>query len=359
MGSFRRVLSGLDTVQAAYYLRPTRGGPFDFASLMLAKERARANKARGGVAVELGGMTFSLQAYGSKSGYPLILEHPDYTIECGEFNSPAVFVTYRSHALWRSGARALHEAFLGWANTTGLNVIRTETLSRVDFTFDYWIEAVDFTADSVVSQSSKDSQYRGDGRLQTLNFGKCDIVLRIYNKIVEIEEESGKTWFFDLWGTKDNVWRIEWQVRKDALRRFGIRTFEELFAGQGDVLRYLVSEHDSLRIPTTDSNRSRWPLHPIWVDLMAHIAEFDAQGVYRVIDSEAALNEQLQRIAVSVYGYQKRVAAIIGLQERRNHVSFGDAADDLRRRIERLHDPMSWGVDVAAKREQSRLGQYR
>ena len=46
MEGFRRLLTGLDTVQAAYFLRPTKGAAFSFEALMLAKEKARADKAR-------------------------------------------------------------------------------------------------------------------------------------------------------------------------------------------------------------------------------------------------------------------------------------------------------------------------
>ena len=357
--AFRRLLTGLDTVQVAYFLRATIGCEFKFEPLMLAKERARADKAREGVPVEIGGWSFGLRPYGSGSGYPLVLDHPQYTIECGEFNTPGFFVTFRSQALWEHGARALDEAFLAWAESVGLLVIRSESLSRVDFTFDYWLAGVDFTGDSVVSLSSKEAQYREDGRLQSLTFGKGDVVLRIYDKIAEIAQQSDKVWFFDLWGIKENVWRIEWQVRKDVLRRFGIRTFQDLFDGQGDVLRYLATEHDSMRVPTSDSNRSRWPLHPMWQDLLAQIETFRSQGVHREIDPQAALNAQLHRIAISVYGYQKRVAAILSLQDGRDAVTLGDAAFRLRELIERLHDPLSWQIDVAAKREQTRLGRVR
>ncbi len=357
--SFRRLLSGLDTVQAAYYLRPSLGGTFSFESLSLTKERARADKARVGVPVEIGGWRFSLRQYGSSSGYPLVLDHPHFTIECGEFNSPAFFVTFRSQALWEHGAKALHEVFLTWAGSVDLLVIRPESLSRVDFTFDYWLSAVDFNADHVVSQSSKESQYREDGRLQTLNFGKSDVVLRIYDKIAEIAQQSDKVWFFELWGVREGVWRIEWQVRKDVLRRFGIRTFQDLFDGQADVLRYLASEHDSLRVPTSDSNRSRWPLHPLWQDLLALIETFQCQGVHREIDPQAALNAQLARIAISVYGYQKRVAAILSLQDGRDFVTFGHATSRMHELIEQLYDPLSWQLDVAEKREQTRLGRVR
>jgi hypothetical protein len=359
MEAFRRLLTGLDTVQVSYFLRPTLGREFKFEPLMLAKERARADKARDGVPIEIGAWSFGLRPYGSGSGYPLVLDHPHYTIECGEFNTPAFFVTFRSQALWQHGARALHEEFLSWAESVGLLTIRPESLSRVDFAFDYWLAAVDFTADSVVSLSSKDAQYREDGRLQTLTFGKSDVVLRIYDKIAEIDQQSDKVWFYDLWGVKKGVWRIEWQVRKDVLRRFGIRTFQDLFDGQADVLRYLATEHDSLRVPAGDSNRSRWSLHPVWQDLLAHIETFTGQGVHREIDPQSVLNAQLARIAVSVYGYQKRVAAIVSLRDRHDSVTLGHAATLLNELIHRLHDPLSWEMDVAAKREQTRLGRVR
>src|ERR1700736_4071409 len=160
--SLRRLIAGLDTVQAAYYLRPPVQGGFDFEPLMVAKERLRADKSRKGELLRIGGESFLLQGYGSKSGYPLVLDHLDFTIECGEFNSPSFFVTYRSKGLWEKGAKALHEAFVNWAESVDLLIVRREKLSRVDFAFDYELPAPDFDADSVVSLSAKDAQYRGD-----------------------------------------------------------------------------------------------------------------------------------------------------------------------------------------------------
>jgi hypothetical protein len=155
--NIRHLVSGLDTVQAAYYLRPHFQAGFDFEPLMVAKERLRADKSRKGELVRLGGESFLLQGYGSKSGYPLVLDHIDFTIECGEFNNPSFFVTYRSKALWEKGAKALHETFVQWAESLGLLVIRREKLSRVDFAFDYELPSPNFDSDSVVSLSAKDA----------------------------------------------------------------------------------------------------------------------------------------------------------------------------------------------------------
>lgn len=297
----RCVLQGLDTLQIAYYLEARPGGGFPYESLLVTKERLRANRQRQGATVELNGWEFSLRPYGSSSGYPLVLENRDYTLEFGEFNNPSFFVTFRSEALWRAGAEALHREFEAWAVGAGLRFVQAESVSRVDFAFDYLLPSVDFNVESVVSKSAKDSTHRQDGGLQTLTFGRGDIVLRIYDKVAEIEQQSAKVWLFDLWGVREKVWRIEWQARKAILRRFGIRTLQDLFDSQGDVLRYLVTEHDSLRLPAGVGNRSRWPLHPLWVDLREQIEGFQSQGVRREINDAATLDARELRIAISLY----------------------------------------------------------
>jgi len=353
---FRSVLSGLDTIEACYYLRRKPEADFDFEALTIIKEHLQANPREKFAQVEIGGQMIGVHRYGSKSGFPLVLEDSLFKIQCGEFNSPSFYVTFKSEALWRHGAARLHRAFLDWATAAGLQQLRPESMSRVDFTFDYYLPNVDFDEDSVLSLSAKTARYREDSEVQTLVFGKSDVVLRIYDKVAEIEQKSLKVWFYDLWGLKENVWRIEWQVRKDVLRRHSIRTFDDLFAGQGDVLRYLATEHDSLRIPTQDSNRSRWPLHPLWEDLIGQIGTLSCQGVYREIDPEAALNERLARIAIAVYGYCKPVAAITALQQNRDTVPLGQALGRLSRLIERIHEPLSWYADVESRRQQLQIG---
>jgi hypothetical protein len=354
--SFRRLLTGLDTVQVAYYLRAEPQAVFAFEPLVVLKEALRASKSREGGVAAIGAQSFLLQPYGSSSGYPLVLEHDAFKIECGEFNNPSFYVTYRSKALWAQGAAALHQKFMAWAESVGLRAFRPEGLSRVDFTFDYCLPTVDFDGDCVISVSAKDATYRGDRKTQTIQYGKGDVVLRIYDKIVEIREQSDKVWLFQFWGMSENVWRIEWQVRKDVLQRFGLRTFEDLFAGQGDLLRFLAHEHDSLRVRSEDSNRSRWLPHPLWLDLVEQIVSFPARGLYREIDAEAVINDQLFRLAVSLYGYHKRIAALIGLRDRRTEVSLGEAATHVRALMHRIHEPVTWQSDVEAKRRESQYG---
>ncbi|MDC7704996.1 phage/plasmid replication domain-containing protein [Vogesella indigofera] len=350
------LLAGHDTLQCAYYLHRSAFCSLDFSSLLLERERLRQAKLRDACILTLGGIDWSLKPYGSGSGYPLVMENAEFKIEFGEFNSPSFFVTYRSQALWQFGARALHERFMQWVDAVGLVSAKPPSLSRVDFTFDYFLPSRDFDLNSFVTLAGKDSQYRENGKEQTFAFGKGDVMLRVYDKIAEIAQQSDKVWFFPLWGVEQGVWRIEWQVRKTILKRFGIRTMDDLFERQADCLRYLANEHDSLRTPTTDSNRSRWPLHPLWVDLHSRIEQLNGLGVYREIDPQMVLDERLMRIGISLYGYAKRVAAIECLRGGHAFLSLDDALLRIDRLLHRVHDAATWQQDVDKRVTEMRLG---
>lgn len=352
------LLSGLDTVECAYYLREGLGCEFGFADLAVKREAMRTSKRRDPVVVVIGGKEFLLGRGGSASGYPLVLNNPEQTIQCGEFNSPSFFVTYRSDALWHKGAQQLNAEFKAWAQALRFNHGRDEGLSRVDFAFDFEVPAIDFDEDCFVTLASKDAQHRRDRKVQTFRFGEGDIVLRVYDKSAEIAEASAKTWFHPLWGgVTENVWRVEFQVRKEVLKRFSIRTFEDLFTGCGDVLRYLVQEHTTLRVRQDDSNRSRWPLHPLWAMLQEHVATLPAQGVVREVDADERLLEQMMRLAVSVEGYLKRSAAIECVRRGGELLSHESAIREFNAFLRKVHDPLTWRSDVLKRADEIRLGQ--
>ena len=352
------LLLGHDTIECAYPLgRDARGG-LDFERLAATKEALRASKGRHAAPVRLGQEEFLLAPHGTASGYPFLLANGVFSVQCGPTNTPSFFVTYRSFGLWQFGAMHLHERFLSWAASVGFIPVARERLSRVDFSFDYRLADIDFTEEHFVTQAAKDNKHRLHGRDQTFRFGEGQLVLRVYDKCAEIQEKSAKTWFHDLWGTDRDVWRIEWQVRKEWLRRFGIRTLEGLFERQGDLLRVLANEHTTLRKPTADSNRSRWPLHPLWRDLQARIAKLEGQGVYRELAPERLRDERMLRLAISVYGYLKRMAAIRGLSTENEQVTLEHAMVALAQRLKTLHEPVSWGLDVRRRIDEMRLGPW-
>lgn len=352
------LLTGHDTIECAYYLAHRHTSTLDYDRLAVEKEALRSAKVRKPKAMQLGNEEFLLMPNGTKSGYPFLIENDSFSVQFGEFNKPNFYVTFRSRALWQYGAAVLHQRFIAWAASLGMEAYQPERLSRIDFTFDYQVPAIDFDEDSFVSQATKDNQHRKNRKVQTFRFGEGTLVLRIYNKVDEIAESSAKTWFFDLWGCRENVWRIEWQVRKEWLRRFGIRTFDDLLERQGDLLRILVHDHTTLRIPTDDSNRSRWPLHPLWQDLQTRVAQMDGTGIIRELDPAALLDERLTRIVISIYGYLKRIAAIKGIKLKTPEISFNESLALLDQKLARVHDDLTWESDVRRRYDEMRLGQW-
>ena len=354
------LLHGIDTIQCAYYLEnhKNEGAYIDYVLITRQKESIRQSKKKDPMPVVLGNSEFLLHSYGSSSGYPIIISNSDFKIEMGEFNMPNFFVTFTSEALWRESAHVLHEKFLGWADSVGYKSMIKESLTRVDFCFDYKLPEIDFNEDNFVSYSKKDSKHRECGAVQTFTLGKDDIVLRVYDKIAEIRQQSDKVWFFALWGVESDVWRIEWQIRKPILKVFGIATFDELQEKQGGLLYYLANDHDTLRQPNDDSNRSRWPLHPLWKDLQEKIENLYSLPVHGGVGREAVLNERMMQMAISVYGYLKRVAAISCIQQNTEHMRLDDSIIRIVEIIHKIYEPLAWQMDVEKRRKEMLLGKW-
>jgi hypothetical protein len=346
VGNYKLLFHGIDTLQCAYFLQVVGRSGLDYHRLAEQKDSIRQSKRKHPLPGILGNTEFLLQPYGTSSGYSFGIENNDFKIEFSVFISPNFYVTFRSQALWHESAFILHDKFLAWAKSVGYEPTIREKLSRVDFCFDYDLPLVDFNLDSFASRSKKDSQHRENGKVQTFTLGKGDLVLRVYDKIAEIEQESGKVWFFLLWEQKGNVWRIEWQVRKAILRRFGIVTFDDLQGQRGDLLRYLAEEPDTLRQSNGDTNRSRWPLHPLWKNLQIMISTLNHLGVCRVYDDAALLEEVMMRMVISMYGYMKRVAAIRCIKTKQPLISPEHALSHFGNRMMKIHEPLDWEIDV-------------
>lgn len=107
-----------------------------------------------------------------------------------------------------------------------------------------------------------------------------------------------------------------------------------------------------------DSNRSRWPLHPLWIDLQARIQQLNFIGIYRAVDQEAILRERLMRIAISVYGYLKRIGAVTAIQQSRSSITDDEAIRQLVALLKKVHDPLTWRIDVSKRIKAIQLGQW-
>ena len=223
------------------------------------RSSASASRADRHAEIVLGTERFALLPYG-RNPYSYVLINKSFEVRLGEHMRPNCHVQFFSEALWKSGAECTLATIEEWFRSMGFNHFRPNVVSRADWAFDYHLPLIDFAWDDFVSAAAKESSWRKHRKTETFVFGVGDPVIRVYDKAAEIEQVSGKTWFHQLWGRKDEVWRIEFQARRDRLGLAGINSTADIGCFQGDLLRELARKHTTLRVPNGDSNRSRWPL---------------------------------------------------------------------------------------------------
>ncbi|MDD3288855.1 MAG: hypothetical protein PHX43_07645 [Alphaproteobacteria bacterium] len=88
-----------------------------------------------------------------------------------------------------------------------------------------------------------------------------------YDKTAEIVDHL-KPYWWEIWGLKPEsikgrIWRIEVRAGANELDRWNLRSFEDMERVAGDVILDILKKI-RLAVPTDDTNRSRWPSHPIW-----------------------------------------------------------------------------------------------
>jgi hypothetical protein len=148
-------------------------------------------------------------------------------------------------------------------------------VSRADVYVDSqgWTPTLQEMSKNVACRARKNPIYPNLEHPETFYFGMGgQRVVRVYNKTTEVAH-SGKAWLFTLYGEvlgfdrNVDVWRIEFQIRRDALRELSLRSSSEAFAGIAALLDWGMREFAQLRVPTGDDKIARWPEDPRWTQL--------------------------------------------------------------------------------------------
>ena len=170
-------------------------------------------------------------------------------------------------------------------------------------------------------------------RLTGLMFGRDALVARLYDKTQEIRRR-GISWLPDLWGIdgqSEPVCRLEFQFRRKVLVEFHLRSVEDTLASLQDLWRYAVGDWLSLRMPTTNQQRTRWHVDPPWQEIQVIEMAPSCTGVVRRRLEQATL----QRIVQGLWGYVTSLAAL------RDRLDLEDALLELRRQLEITWPPSS------------------
>src|SRR5262249_36159255 len=143
------------------------------------------------------------------------------------------------------------------------------------------------------------------------------------------------------------------------LHEGGIDTLDDLRSLQNDLLREMATRHTTLRRSNGDSNRARWPLHPLWRALLDDIAALPQTGLVQSIDPAATLNMRLYYQARAFYGLCKGLAALQSERDGRDlPLTLPELLAGLPEALRPHHNEVAWRADVSRRTKALRLGQW-
>lgn len=171
----------------------------------------------------------------------------------------------------------------------------------------------------VAEERGKLSWWARGGKVETLTIGKGrPLTIQVYDKGREISEASGKTWMLDLWErsgwkrptvcdeetgevvevTPKDVHRTEIRMRSEWMAERGVHTWQDLKAARDRLVAEALTTR-RLTVPSeTDSNRGRWPPHPLWqivAWVSGHVEQLAPLGRRLVQQAQAKFKSLLQQ----------------------------------------------------------------
>lgn len=209
--------------------------------------------------------------------FPFVIEDGAYRIKFSRSGKklPMAYVKVSAHYLAHKSVHAIQDELHGML--AGLGSSGLPLVSRIDLAADFvasvgmdsWGRNAWVTRACDIDAYSKDQHFTG----WTVGKGGA-VSCRLYDKTREILC-SGKTWLYELWrpsgwvdGLGEPVWRLEFQFKRDFLKTRGLDHLPQVLDALNGLWAYASTEWLRLSLPNpTDTTRSRWATHPLWLAL--------------------------------------------------------------------------------------------
>lgn len=205
--------------------------------------------------------------------FQYILEDNAFRIQLSRSKSmPLAYVKISSEYLTHVGPIDAEKALLKVLEQFG-TINESANVSRIDLFVDF-VSSVDMESwdrHAWVTRASGINAYSVDGAFSGWVIGLGGVIsCRLYDKTLEIEQQSKKYYLHDLWKAagwngSDKVWRLEFEIKREVVTQKGLSNLYQVLANLNGLWSYATTEWLRLTLPNPeDKTRSRWPLHPLW-----------------------------------------------------------------------------------------------
>lgn len=281
---FQYLLCGFDSLDIGLFVEWGDNWPVVLRTLQQLKDHA---KKLGEVVEETNlGRNYVIFPNGKGDNYAFHLQFPEYHLFIAKSekfsSSPNVYLSINSRTMWGKGIAYALDLAAKDVKYFGGKIVEVLP-SRLDLCADFKLSpglSLPFLEEHAVCRSRDVRPIIKAGILETCYFGApaAEIRIRIYNKGKEVLKKGEKLWLADMWGTDDfqDIWRVEFQLRRAALKEFKINDFPDLWRRAGGLWKYLTEDWFSLRSLDND-RQNRRSIHPWWLEVQ-HCADRFGNG---------------------------------------------------------------------------------
>lgn len=245
---------GVDSLVVAIDINWTRSNLFSYLEKLKNLAKAGEGECAGVLKTEDNSdeWPFNIKAHGVR-GYDWLLDGREFVLRIGNWKTPksrpSVMAEIHCETLWRRGPTDSVNRIVSLLENNGASLISVR-VSRVDVCVDITIPKDMWSLDLLnyaVKRASDISSHYHHHDLTGISIGRGKVSARIYDKFLEIKQKSKKFWMFDVWDIDQvpkgkKIIRIEFQLRREALKQMGLDTFDDFFENIENVWAYCTKK---------------------------------------------------------------------------------------------------------------------
>lgn len=278
----RILRTGVDSLYLSY-----QGDMHGDASIRLSELKQLAQSDKGSDAVlaqfKVGGQLLEVLGHG-RPPYTYVLVDGWFRLEVAKEDAmrlPMAYCKIASPLLTAMGHDSAVDALDTVIEEIG-KPIGQPNVSRIDicadFTTDYPLDQL--AEREFVTKARSFSRYTVARQFSGISFAAgSPTSARLYNKTLEIQGNKPRPdlelqWRQSGWDGAQDVWRLEFQIRRETLAAFKLVPYKDAVAALPDLWKYATRNWLRHTLPSsTDDTQSRWSTSPFWKSIQA--AEWD------------------------------------------------------------------------------------